>query len=444
MKDKKTIARVILRSDGSVHIAFRDVRSIYATPKNMMELFSDPMEFIERGSQTCEDSTFQINRDRVELNDVLGLTLATVNSDKQIICDFPELFQFMFASTFSEAEMTRNLDMSSFELETVFSDEKSYLLRYYLEFSRGLKTSLTIKKNIKLRDEVQFEILREILNSFFVEELPNAAKTVENLSKQIESLESKTMYPLRGHDSDRMVSVSDYARINNVCASTVYKYIRESRLTSAVKDENGNFLLKRDEKPVSWDRRKGRKRKRSGDGVHYKRVSNGSADDVKEHILKQKLFTNAVAPFIHTFEELDYYAKRSYHEVIWDGRPALIIDVNPDYISQKTGKRNRDLMKEGKAPVVPDRAKEEYVFHIHHVGQHWQSPFAIIPEYDHNGKNYSAYFHPTKAKEDLHGPEFEAAKKTFWRCYIEKYDEAKSFRAIPYLNSKHNRNKQDS
>lgn len=62
MSEPRVLARVILRSDGHVHIAFRDIRSIYATIKNLQEFFSDPFEFIEVTSHSYEDSTFQINR----------------------------------------------------------------------------------------------------------------------------------------------------------------------------------------------------------------------------------------------------------------------------------------------------------------------------------------------------------------------------------------------
>lgn len=41
MKDRKSLARVILRSDGFIHIAFEDIRSIWATAENVLELFSD-------------------------------------------------------------------------------------------------------------------------------------------------------------------------------------------------------------------------------------------------------------------------------------------------------------------------------------------------------------------------------------------------------------------
>lgn len=123
MSESRLLARVILRSDASIHIAFRDVRSIYATAENLLSLFSDPIEFIDQTSKSFESSAFEINRDRVELENILGLTLASVNADKQIICEFPELFRCLFATMNDEESRSARLDMKSFEFESVLSDE---------------------------------------------------------------------------------------------------------------------------------------------------------------------------------------------------------------------------------------------------------------------------------------------------------------------------------
>ena len=193
MKNAETLARVILRSDGFVHIAFPDIRSIWATAENILELFSDPMEFIENGSLKYKESTFEINRNRVSLKDVLGPSLASVNSDKQIVCDFPALFQYILSSFTNDADKSRPLNMSQFELEECLSDEKSFLLQYYLEFTKNIRKSLIIKKNIRLRDEVQFEIVREILNTYFEEELPKV-KPKEDLTQQISKAQSNRVF----------------------------------------------------------------------------------------------------------------------------------------------------------------------------------------------------------------------------------------------------------
>ncbi len=437
MSRTENLVRVILRPDGSVHIAFRDIRSIYATPTNLLELFSNPIDFISNSSFSYKESTFEINRKRVVLEEVLGLTLAFVNSDKQIICDFPELFQSVFAS--EENEKNSPLNMSSFKLETILSDEKSYLLRYYLEFTNHLTSVLTIKNNIKLRNEIQSEIIREILNTFFTDTLPEKA-SLKDLSSQITQMESSVIYGTTPQKSD-MITANQYAELLHLHPQTIKKYIHDNRLKSAQKTPSGYWLIDKNDRPLNWDLRKGRKRKPTETGKHYKRRSNGSAEDVRQYILKNNLFSDKIAQYIHTYEELEYYTKRNYHEVCWDGRAALIIDVNPEYISNE-GKSNKEIMLKGRPPHIPDRNKDKYRYHIHHIGQHINSPFAIIPEYDHNGVGYSSVFHQGSPKENLHTPEFEALKINFWKNYIQKYDEAGKYSLMEYYNHRSKRNKE--
>lgn len=445
MKDRKSLARVILRSDGFIHIAFEDIRSIWATAENILELFSDPMEFIKTGSRQQKESTMEINRNRVPLDDVLGLTLAFVNTDKQIICEFPELFQFILSNYSSEKERNQPLNMKSFENVCTLSDEKSFLLQYYLEFTGNIKKPLTIKNNLRLRDEVQFEIIREILNTYFDDELPEPKKK-DDLNKQLSKAENSKIFKKDPPESeDGMLSTDQYAALIGVVPATVRSFINQGRLETAVRNERGYYLIHKDDRPKDWDRRKGRKRK-SGktDKGFYKRAAAGSAADVEEHIKTLHLFSDEVARFIRTFEELDYYTKKIYHELRINGRPILCIDVNPDYINTETGERNRERMKAGKPPCVPSKAKEEYVFHVHHVGQSASvhAPFAIIPMYDHNGRNFSSIFHQGTPVENLHGPEFEAEKVNLWKTLLEEYDKVGGkFTAIPYLNPIHKRQK---
>lgn len=165
-------ARVVLRSDGSVHIAFVDKKTVYATAENLMALFSNPPDFIENGRFGYADSTFEANRKFLVLDEILGLTLATVNNEKQIVCHFPELFQCILTSSTTPEAQKKPLNMKYIEYEEILPDEKSFLLRHYFELAGSMRAPLTITKNIRLREEVQFTIIREMLNAFFDEELP--------------------------------------------------------------------------------------------------------------------------------------------------------------------------------------------------------------------------------------------------------------------------------
>ena len=440
MNEVENLARIILRPDGSVHIAFRDVRSIRATTANMIKLFSDPFHFINEDSFFYPETTFETNKNRLSLNKVLGLTLATVTSDKQIICDFPELFQYIFSTEYS-SENEEALNMNSIELSNVFSDEKSYLLRYYLEFTNHLTSSLVIKDNIRLRDQIQFEIIREILNTFFSESLPEAKNTLD-LATQVSQIEDHEVVYQKTNAED-MIPLSDYAKLIGASRETIYKYIDLGLIKSAYKTSSGRYLINKNEKPKVWDRRKGPKKKIHIQNRAPRRRTNGSAADVKKSIEDRNLFTSEIAPYIHTYEELDYYEKGSYHEIDWNGRHALIIDVFPEYIG-KDGKSNRELMMSGKAPRVPNSGDiTDKVYHLHHIGQHSTSPLAIIPEMDHNSPNLSSIFHPGTPNKELHDSQFNVLKSLFWKTYIEEYEKAGSYRNIKYLNPKHKRKEKD-
>lgn len=445
--EKKNIARVILRSDGSIHIAFEDIRTIYATAENIMALFSNPMDFITTGSQSQIDSTAVANRNRVPLDNVLGLTLASVNSDKQIVCDFPELFQYIFSSEATDENRKKPLRMEDYENRMVLPDEKSFLLRYFLEFTRNLKSRVAIQKNIRLRNEVQIAIMREILNAYFEEELPKPSKPVD-LSGQIDRSENELMYqPEKTDPMANMVTVDEYSKIVGLTPNTVRLYIREKKLIK-VQKIGIRYYIDKDERPPKYDKRKGSRRKKTGEEKFFRRTLEGSPEEVRAYIQKNRLFSDEIGKYIRTYAEVDYYVKHSYHEVCWNGRYALILNVNPEYIvpdnmvQQKVknkakkeateGYRNRDLMSAGFPPVVPEKHKDQYIYHIHHIGQRPESPFCIIPSFEHNSKELSSVFHLGSSGVELHTPEFEIQKNSFWKEYIRQYDNAGEYNKIPY------------
>lgn len=442
MKRTNDLARILLRPDGLVHIALRDgnaARSIAATPENLTALFSDPIIFILEKSATYASTTQQITRDRVALEDISGLTLASVSADKQVVCEFPELFRFVFASSENDKNYKAQINMNSLAFENILSDDKSFLLRYYLEFTNQLSTLSEIKHNISLRDEVQYEIIRETLNAFF-RSTADTTPALPAIEEQIAAARQTTMSKKTSTLPPNIVTVAEYATRKGLNINTVRAHVKANRYKSAYKDDQGRWMLDINDELIDWDKRAGRKRS-STDEKHYKRKTTCSAKDVEEAVLRNNHFTAAIAKTIKTPEELEYYLKHSYHEVFWNGRPALIIDINPEFISSD-GRSNRDLILANKSPVYINPDGEEVPYHVHHVGQKLQSPFAIIPDHDHNGEMYS-YFHADQPDGDLHDTNFHLAKCSFWKTYLEEYDAAgKVFWKIPYLNPKKQKNKQ--
>lgn len=444
--EKKNIVRVILRSDGSVHIAFEDIRTIYATPANLMELFSDPNGFIENGSKGQPDSTFLANRKRVALDEVLGLTLCSVNNDKQIICEFPELFQYISQNNNTNEMRNKPIRMEDYEHRMVIEDEKSYLLRFFLEFTQHLKSRVAIRKNIKLNPQIQAAIMREILSAYFEEELPEPEKAA-SLSGFIEK--SENMYqPEIANPMANKVTVKEYARIHDLSENTVRKYIQDKKLVNVIKVGKLLYIDKDELLPI-YDKRKGRKRKKTGEEKFFRRAMEGSPEEVRAYIREQGLFDDEIGRFIRSYAECDYYVKNYYHHLCLNGQNVLAVDVNPDYlvpinmVPDKVRKkykdepnkqyRNRDLMAAGCAPVVPNKHKDQFIYHVHHIGQRPESPFCLLPEFEHNSKEYSSIFHQGSAGVELHTPEFEARKAACWKELLRCYEAANGdFNKIPY------------
>ncbi|MBQ6818702.1 MAG: hypothetical protein IJP35_03750 [Clostridia bacterium] len=428
MNSENLLVRVLLRPNGNVHIAFRDRETIFATPKNLFELLSDPIDFIEERRHTYETSITEGNRRSCSLDRIPGLTLAAITTDKRLVCDFPELFRYVFSSDLSAEDKTTKLNMQNFEFEEILSDEKSYLLRYYLEFTNSFVNTTKIRHNIHLRNDVQSAIVGEILNTFFEDAVPTAAKA--DLAVKIE--ESSGLKVYNRQEEDQWVSPARYGQMyNNLTRHTIMKYIKKNAVEYKC-TSSGRYLVNASIPPAFTDLRKGRKT-----GVNVPEVMSlykpgTSAKEVEEYILEKGYFSKKIAEWIQTKKELDFYIKNHYREIVLRGRNTLVIDVNPDYIgSSKLS--NRELMKKGHAPVIFDKEKgEDLSYHLHHVGQRRNSPLAIISDYDHLRGEYSSYFHQTRSAPDgnLHDAQFKTDSANYWKAYIEEYDKAEGFYKI--------------
>ena len=434
MKQANDLARVILLPDGSVHIAFQDIRSIHATPENLLQLFADPLDFIYAKSKTYKTTTWETNEKRVPLFEVPGLTLASISADKQVVCDFPELFQYILTANNDEESRTLPLNMRALENQHILADEKSFLLRHYLEFTNQLTTTPQLQNRLRLREEVQTEIIRETLNIYLSHSFPEAM-AAPDISERITVATSEVAATDISSDKENYVDILTYCTKYDYSKQTIYNYLKDGRIEDFYRLGNGQYRINLTKPPLGH-------KPKSSPGIskraHRKYIpkKTENPDEVAQYILENGLFSARVAPFIHTFAELNYYIKHDYREVFWNNRPALIIDINPEYVCPSgTDKRtNRERIADGESPVPPYKHKDDKPFEVHHVGQHEKSPFAIIPPYDHNGKGMKPVFHNGAPQEDLHGSLFESQKRQFWAQYIAEYDKAgRIFGKIPHF-----------
>lgn len=435
---KFLMTRVIMLPDGSAHIAMFNRQTIECTPKSLSDLLSDPHEFIEEKQFQYNLTGKRVNPQDAPLSNIKGLTLLKIYSDAEVVCIFPKLFDLLFKSIQQNKEESLNLKEYVSSLD--FSDEKHFLLKFFYEFTNEPRSGITISRKMDLDFEVQSEIMRETFNTTFLSAW-QGKELKEPEAKTEESTED--LFPSKRDDSDN-ITIKEYAQMHGVKETTVYTWIRKKKISGYTKINNRTFLINKNT-PVPLDGRAGRNMPKRGEsGIRKYTCKGNDYQSVQEYIKDNRIVSDAVRPFIRTYEEIKYYEKHRYHEVSWDGRNALIIDVNLDYFSEKHQMTNRELIQREKAPVVP--GKEDFEFVIHHVGQLPNSPFAIIPEDDHS--HFHGLFHtnasPGQTKngtDELHNANFEFPKKAFWQKYLKEYDRTGNFANIPYTNLKHKKDK---
>lgn len=442
-QNNQLIARILLHPDGSLHIALNNFHTYFANTIAIQELLSDPYEFLEEGYKRYHDSTRETEAQRD--GSFRGLTLLNITADKCITCFFPELFQTLFSAMKEEGSDKLLLTMTEYLNCKEFEDEKSYFLKFFMEYGDVVGTDLVLKRSIPLSQETRINVLQETISSFWTErskmkerpavEQPDLADKIDTAKKE------NTKLPKRAFGA-KLVTIEEYAVIYNKGTQCIKKRLKENRFTTAVLASDGKtWLLDPDEKMD--DRRKGRKStKKNAVTV------NTSYEDLQRVIRHRKYCTDAIAKYIRTSEEMKYYfVKHFYHEIYWADIDvhALIIDISPDYISPLFGKSNREIiLKDNGSPVIPNRegADPENTprFDLHHIGQMYKSPFAIIPSTDHNSEKYSSVFHDRGSGEKVHDAAFKVKKMMFWKRYLEAYDAADGvFGDIPYLNHKKDR-----
>lgn len=424
---EELLARIILLKDGTVHIALNNYKTVKCSKNSLLDLFAEPYSFLKQLYLKYEESTRFVNPKRVELNLLPGLTLAVVQNDTVTVIYYPFVFQKLMDT--KDAKIHWNL--LEIANQNAFTDSNHYLLKLFLDLGSNTNMDLTIEHNLTISPKRLENIIKELtlssIHSLY-QVPPTARLTVD------EQIENAAFF--NGVSPEvRMLTVSEYAKLHNLKRGTVDSWIQTNKLHGAIKNERGHWMIHENE-PIPIDGRKGRKGKRKPNEQRKNVTLRGNSyEDHQNYIKERKLVTDAVRPFIRYADEAKYYERHNYHEVEWDGHPAMIIDINPEYYCERLQKTNREIIKEGGSPVVPDN--DEYTFHLHHIGQQSNSPFAIIPEYDHNGKEYSSVFHPLPSNEkDLHNKDFEIQKRAFWKTYLEYYDRY-GYRKIPFLNSKH-------
>ena len=422
---KQLIAKIILHTTGNVHIMMSNYMCVYATLDNVLSLISDPYNFIEEGYKNYEDSKKELKSISKDIYQFQGLVLGNVYGDCSAEIIYPSLFEL--PKPFAIQDVHKKINLLFLQEKTRFKDRKELYLKVYLDNVYKSQEKYTIGRNIPFENTSDNSI-ENIVSVIAKSPDPDITSDLTNNKKKITS----------GIVLNNFIPAKEYCNLYKLSYPTLMNRVKNGKLSSAVK-HNGMWYIDKNEK-YEIAPRKGRK------PTIHSRLKLDTYEDVQKAIEQRFTFTSAIRKFIRNFDEAFFYNENNYHEVCWNGKAALIVDINPEYFCPELSKTNRELILSGLSPVIPNTYLDDKEipakWHLHHIGQigtddeksHKSSPFAIINEKIHISREYFSIFHGTPSNENVHNKAFEIEKKSFWLTYLSEYDKAGEYYNIPYLN----------
>lgn len=148
----------------------------------------------------------------------------------------------------------------------------------------------------------------------------------------------------------------------------------------------------------------------------------GELSDTSRAELKEETgWSDEVVDSIDTFEQAEIYKNADLHEENINGRECLVKEIDYDYVDEKTGKTNRELMAKGRSPYD---AKTGEKIELHHMGQEYDAPFAELTENSEHGDGNHSVLHPRtegswRNDEGLEA-QYNKEKREHWKTRSEE------------------------
>lgn len=144
------------------------------------------------------------------------------------------------------------------------------------------------------------------------------------------------------------------------------------------------------------------------------------SDTERVQLKEETGWSDEVVDCIDTSEQADIYKNAGLHEENINGRECLVKEIDYDYIDEKTGMTNRELMAKGRSPYD---AKTGEKIELHHMGQQYDAPFAELTEKSEHGDGNHSILHPKtegswRNNETLEA-QYNKEKREYWKTRSE-------------------------
>lgn len=147
----------------------------------------------------------------------------------------------------------------------------------------------------------------------------------------------------------------------------------------------------------------------------------GELSDADRAELKEETgWSSEVVDSVDTFEQAEIYKNADLHEDNINGRECLVKEIDYDYVDEKTGMTNRELMAKGRSPYD---AKTGEKIELHHMGQEYDAPFAELTENSEHGDGNHSILHPKTEgswrNDETLEAQYNKEKREHWKTRSE-------------------------
>lgn len=137
-------------------------------------------------------------------------------------------------------------------------------------------------------------------------------------------------------------------------------------------------------------------------------------------IQKDTKYSLELIKMFRSTQEAEIYKKAGLIEILIDGKPALIRNIDLTYKSELAGKTvtNLERMKQGFAAIDPATGQ---AYELHHIGQSVDSPLAMLTKEEHIGAGNNGILHDLNIVDgqgvhsQLSKVQWDAQRKAFWQ-----------------------------
>ena len=140
----------------------------------------------------------------------------------------------------------------------------------------------------------------------------------------------------------------------------------------------------------------------------------------KKNLKNETGWSDEIVDQIDNKKQAEIYKNADLHQENINGKECLVKDIDYDYVDEKTGMTNRELMAKGRSPYD---AKTGERIELHHMGQNGNGSFAELCENSEHGDGNHGILHPKTEgswrKEEGKVSQYAKEKQEHWKTRSE-------------------------